>query len=136
MSSFSYLKIANISAESEETPSGTIELQRPISNIPQGGTSLVDITCRLVLATQRGRACTQDGKALYDKWTLSGPPQDLTLEFGDGYLAWKAAFENNPFHGVRLIMVPKTVRPPPNRYIFCVYGCQKNDSLRWFSSHP
>jgi len=109
VSSFSYLKAANISAESAESSSDTIELQRPISNIPEGGTSLVDVTCRLVLATQRGRACTQHGKALYDKWTLIGPPQAITLEFGDGYLAWGGAFENNPLHGVRLIMVPKTV---------------------------
>ena len=93
----------------DESSSDTIELQRPISNIPEGGTSLVDVTCRLVLATQRGRACTQHGKALYHKWTLIGPPQAITLEFGDGYLAWGGAFENNPLHGVRLIMVPKTV---------------------------
>ena len=123
----SYLKISEILAQSEASPSGTPDIQN--------GISLVELTHQLVLATQRGRACTENGTALYHKWKLIGPPRNVP-ELGEEYLAWQIAFEKKLIHGVRLIMVPKTVQPPQHRPIFCVYGCQKNDSFRWFSSHP
>jgi len=98
--------------------------------------SLLELIRRLLLAAQRGRAVTDDGEAFYDKWELVGPPVDVSHEFGDGYFAWGVAFEGERLHGVRLIMVPKTILPPDGCPIFCVYGCTKFDSPRWFSSHP
>ena len=97
--------------------------------------SLVERTGQFLLGAQRGRACRDGGQALCDRWRLIGPPQDVSHEFGPGYLAWGIAFENKLLSGVRLIMVPSTFGPPKGCTIFCVYGCTKDNLPRWFTSH-
>jgi len=112
--------------------------QRANSSLDASGVSVVELTRRLVLATQRGRACADGGEAFCKKWQLLDDPQDVSHEFGDGYLAYNVAFETEQLWGWRLIMVPKNIRPEKTcYYIFCVYGCTDEDnSPRWLSSHP
>ena len=97
---------------------------------------LTERTRQFCLARQRGRACADDDEALCEKWKLIGPPQDVSHEFGTGYLAWGVTFEGKRVVGMRLIMVPRTIPRPVDCPIFCVYGCTKDGSPFWMSSHP